>query len=89
MSKVRGNGVDTRLARIEGQVRGISKMSMRGDSPVDMLTQIAAVRAALKKVSDIMVAEGIRDWVQSADSNRSAHSEVDELVRMFNINSNR
>ena len=40
-----------RLARIEGQVRGISGMVEQDRYCVDVLTQINAVRAALDKVA--------------------------------------
>lgn len=40
-----------RLARIEGQVRGISKMVDGDRYCIDILTQIAAVQAALDKVA--------------------------------------
>ena len=40
-----------RLARIEGQVRGIAKMVEEDRYCVDVLTQINAARAALDKVA--------------------------------------
>ena len=40
-----------RLARIEGQVRGISRMVEDDRYCIDVLTQISAVRAALDKVA--------------------------------------
>lgn len=40
-----------RLARIEGQVRGIAKMVDDDRYCIDVLTQINAVRAALDKVA--------------------------------------
>ena len=40
-----------RLARIEGQVRGISRMVEEDRYCIDVLTQINAVRAALDKVA--------------------------------------
>ena len=40
-----------RLARIEGQVRGISRMVDEDRYCVDILTQISAIRAALDKVA--------------------------------------
>ena len=40
-----------RLARIEGQVRGVSKMVDDDRYCIDVLTQINAVRAALDKVA--------------------------------------
>jgi DNA-binding FrmR family transcriptional regulator len=40
-----------RLARIEGQVRGVSKMVAEDRCCIDVLTQIAAIEAALDKVA--------------------------------------
>ena len=40
-----------RLARIEGQVRGINRMIQDDRYCIDVLTQINAVRAALDKVA--------------------------------------
>jgi DNA-binding FrmR family transcriptional regulator len=43
--------LQARLARIEGQVRGISRMVEDDRYCIDVLTQINAVRAALDKVA--------------------------------------
>lgn len=43
--------LQARLARIEGQVRGVARMVDDDRYCVDVLTQINAVRAALDKVS--------------------------------------
>lgn len=40
-----------RLARIEGQVRGVSRMVDEDRYCMDILTQISAIRAALDKVA--------------------------------------
>ena len=40
-----------RLARIEGQVRGVSKMVDDDRYCIDVLTQISAIQAALDKVA--------------------------------------
>jgi DNA-binding FrmR family transcriptional regulator len=40
-----------RLARIEGQVRGVSKMVEDDRYCIDILTQISAIQAALDKVA--------------------------------------
>lgn len=40
----------SRLARVEGQVRGVAKMVDEDRYCVDVLTQIAAIQAALDKV---------------------------------------
>jgi DNA-binding FrmR family transcriptional regulator len=43
--------LQTRLRRIEGQVRGIERMVQEDRYCIDVLTQIAAVQAALDKVA--------------------------------------
>ena len=41
----------TRLARIEGQVRGIQRMVKEGEYCIDIITQIQAVQSALGAVN--------------------------------------
>jgi CsoR family transcriptional regulator, copper-sensing transcriptional repressor len=41
----------TRLARIEGQVRGVERMIDEDRYCIDVLTQISAIQAALDKVA--------------------------------------
>lgn len=50
----------TRLRRVEGQVRGLQHMIERGDRCIDVLTQIAATRAALTAVGRHLVDGEIR-----------------------------
>ena len=44
-----------RLRRIEGQLRGIQRMVEEGVPCADILTQVAAVTAAIKKVGMVIV----------------------------------
>jgi len=44
-----------RLKRIEGQLRGLQRMVDEGVPCADILTQVAAVTAAIKKVGIVMV----------------------------------
>jgi DNA-binding FrmR family transcriptional regulator len=41
-----------RLSRIEGQVRGLARMVEEDRYCIDIVTQIAAVRAALRRVEE-------------------------------------
>ena len=43
--------LQTRLRRIEGQVRGVERMVEQDRYCIDVLTQIAAIQAALDKVA--------------------------------------
>ena len=44
-----------RLARIEGQVRGVRRMLEEGRDCQDILQQLAAVRSAVRQVSLVLV----------------------------------
>ncbi len=44
-----------RLKRIEGQIRGLQRMVEEGVSCPDILTQVAAATAAIKKVGTVIV----------------------------------
>ncbi len=68
-----------RLNRIEGQVRGVKNMLDKNAYCVDILTQVAAINAALNSFNKVLLANHIRTCV--ADDIRAGHDEViDELV---------
>ena len=56
-----------RLARIEGQVRGISKMVDEDRYCIDVVTQITAVHAALDKVALGLLEDHLAHCVAEAD----------------------
>jgi DNA-binding FrmR family transcriptional regulator len=55
-----------RLNRIEGQVRGVSKMVAEGRYCIDVLTQIQAVKAALSRVETTMLQEHLGHCIEGA-----------------------
>lgn len=55
-----------RLRRIEGQVRGIQRMVTEDEYCIDILTQISAAGAALKKVAVGLLDDHIRHCVAEA-----------------------
>ena len=44
-----------RLRRVEGQIRGLQRMVEEGVSCPDILTQVAAVTSAIKRVGTVIV----------------------------------
>jgi DNA-binding FrmR family transcriptional regulator len=68
-----------RLARIEGQVRGVSKMVEEERYCIDVLTQIGAIQAALDKVALGLLDEHTRHCVVEADGEERVE-KVDELM---------
>jgi DNA-binding FrmR family transcriptional regulator len=81
--------LEHRLSRIEGQIRGIRTMTTEGRPCLDTVTQIAAVRGALRRVADIVVASHVERWVQQAAAGNSdpkdGHEvqDVQELLKVF------
>ncbi len=55
-----------RLSRIEGQVRGLSRMVEEDRYCIDIVTQISAVRAALRRVEEEVMREHIAHCVEHA-----------------------
>ncbi|HET7591208.1 MAG TPA: metal-sensitive transcriptional regulator [Solirubrobacterales bacterium] len=68
-----------RLARVEGQVRGVSKMVEEERYCIDVLTQIGAIQAALDKVALGLLDEHTRHCVVEADGEERVE-KVDELM---------
>lgn len=68
-----------RLARIEGQVRGVSKMVEEERYCIDVLTQIGAIQAALDKVALGLLDDHTRHCVIEAEGGERVE-KVDELM---------
>ena len=55
-----------RLSRIEGQVRGLSRMVEEDRYCIDVVTQISAVRAALRKLEEEVLRDHVGQCVEHA-----------------------
>ncbi|MBT3069907.1 metal-sensitive transcriptional regulator [Rhodomicrobium sp. Az07] len=76
-----------RLARIEGQVRGISRMVAEDRYCIDIITQIAAVQAALRKVESEILENHVSHCVEHAIQSGNAEEQrtkVAELMEVLN-----
>jgi DNA-binding FrmR family transcriptional regulator len=75
-----------RLSRIEGQVRGVTRMVEDGRYCIDVLTQLRAVRAALVRVEGEMLKSHLGHCIEDAivsgnrDEQRKKASELIELL---------
>lgn len=75
-----------RLNRIEGQVRGLARMLEEDRYCIDILHQIQAVKAALKKAETELLRAHARECVDDALKSGTIHERRDkivELVRLF------
>jgi CsoR family transcriptional regulator, copper-sensing transcriptional repressor len=83
--------VRARLNRVAGQVSGIQRMVDDDRYCVDVMLQISAARAALAKVSKLLLESHIQTCVADAfDSDRVADREakIRELVAVFDKSCN-
>ena len=55
-----------RLGRIEGQVRGLARMVEDDRYCIDIVTQIAAVRAALRRAEEEILRDHVAHCVEGA-----------------------
>jgi len=76
----------SRLRRIEGQVRGIQRMIEEERYCIDVLTQLQAVRAALRKVEDEVLKDHVEHCVHHAIHSGKPNEQfakIDELLRVL------
>jgi DNA-binding FrmR family transcriptional regulator len=71
--------VQARLSRIEGQVRGISRMVEDDTYCIDILTQVSAVTRALENVALLLLDDHLDHCVRNAAA--SGGPEADEKLR--------
>jgi CsoR family transcriptional regulator, copper-sensing transcriptional repressor len=75
--------LQTRLRRIEGQVRGVARMIDQDKYCVDVVTQVAAIQAALDKVSLGLLDGHIRGCVRDEIRSGGGEAKVDELLQVM------
>jgi DNA-binding FrmR family transcriptional regulator len=75
-----------RLARVEGQVRGVSKMIEEDRYCLDVLTQLRAVRAALVKVEQELLKDHLTHCIEDAIVSGDAaeqRKKAEELIELL------
>ena len=77
--------VSLRLRRIEGQVRGLERMVKGSELCVDLLTQIAAIQAALKGAGDAILYHHLQYCVSVSFGRRLRAPEKARLKEMAKI----
>jgi DNA-binding FrmR family transcriptional regulator len=75
-----------RLKRIEGQVRGLARMVEEDRYCIDVVTQISAVRAALRRAEEEILRDHVAHCVEHAIASgdpREQRRKVTELMDVF------
>ena len=73
-----------RLRRIEGQVRGISRMVAERRYCIDIIQQLTAARKALDQVSLKIMNGHINTCVSAAIRKREGKQKIGELMQTIN-----
>ena len=74
-----------RLKRIEGQVRGLARMVEQDRYCIDIVTQIAAVRAALRRVEDEVLRDHVAHCVEHAVSSGSKSEQRQKIAELMDV----
>ena len=80
------SAVRRRLNRIEGQVRGLARMIEDDRYCIDIVTQISAVRAALRRAEEEILRDHVAHCVEHAiasgdkDDQRQKVAEIMEVL---------
>jgi CsoR family transcriptional regulator, copper-sensing transcriptional repressor len=74
-----------RLSRIEGQVRGLARMVVEERYCIDVVTQIAAVRAALRRVEEEVLRDHISHCVEHAIVSGNAAEQRQKVAELMDV----
>jgi len=74
-----------RLSRIEGQVRGLSKMVDEDRYCIDIVTQIGAVRAALRRVEEEILKDHVGHCVEHAISSGNKAEQRKKIAELMEV----
>jgi DNA-binding FrmR family transcriptional regulator len=74
-----------RLKRIEGQVRGLARMVEEDRYCIDVVTQIAAVRAALKRVEEEVLRDHVAHCVEHAIASGDKADQRQKIAELMDV----
>ena len=74
-----------RLQRIEGQVRGIARMVDEDRYCIDVVTQIAAVRAALRRAEEEVLRDHVAHCVEHAIASGDKKDQRKKIAELMDV----
>jgi DNA-binding FrmR family transcriptional regulator len=74
-----------RLGRIEGQVRGLARMVEEDRYCIDIVTQISAVRAALRKVEEEVLRDHVGHCVEGAIASGNRRDQRRKIAELMDV----
>ena len=79
------DSVRKRLSRIEGQVRGLVRMVDEDRYCIDVMTQLAAVRAALRKVEEEVLRDHVAHCIDHAIASGDARDQRQKVAELIEV----
>ena len=77
--------VRKRLNRIEGQVRGLSRMIENDRYCIDIVTQISAVRAALRRAEEEILRDHVSHCVEHAIASGDKKDQRKKIAEIIEV----
>lgn len=74
-----------RLSRLEGQVRGVARMVEENRYCVDILTQTAAIRAALKGVEKLLIDDHAAHCIEDAVASGDPQQQREKFLELIDL----
>jgi DNA-binding FrmR family transcriptional regulator len=74
-----------RLNRIEGQVRGLVRMVEEDRYCIDVITQLSAVRAALRKVEEEILQDHVAHCVEGAIASGDQNAQRQKITELMEV----
>jgi DNA-binding FrmR family transcriptional regulator len=74
-----------RLARIEGQVRGIARMIEQDRYCIDVVTQVQAVCAALRRVETMVLKDHVSHCVEHAIASGDKATQRQQVAELLQV----
>ena len=74
-----------RLNRIEGQVRGLARMVEQDRYCIDIVTQISAIRAALRRVEEELLRDHVAHCVEDAIATGNRAEQRRKVAELMSV----
>ena len=74
-----------RLKRIEGQVRGLTRMVDEDRYCIDIITQISAARAALRRVEEEILRDHVAHCVDHAIASGNREDQRKKIAELMEV----
>lgn len=79
------SSVKKRLQRIEGQVRGLSRMVEENRYCIDIVTQLSAVQAALRRVEEEILKDHVAHCVEHAIESGNKTEQRRKIAELMDV----